>query len=101
MLRCNMSDTENKTKRWHFSRQLDISVLIQLVFLATLIVGTWVNLQNQLSLMQHDITRLLETQKQFQQRIEELSRTSITYEYRLRAIERRLPDADIGKDGAM
>jgi uncharacterized membrane protein (DUF106 family) len=96
-----MSETENKTKRWHFNRQINISVLIQLVFLATLIVGTWVNLQNQLSLMQHDITRLLETQKQFQQRIEELSRTSITYEYRLRAIERRLPDADIGKDGAM
>lgn len=55
------------------------------------------NRQINLSLMQHDITRLLETQKQFQQRIEELNRVSITYEYRLRAIEKHLPDADIGK----
>lgn len=75
--------------------------MIQLVFLAALIVGTWVNLQKQLSLLQHDITSLIETQRQFQQRIEELSRTSITYEYRLRAIEKKIPDADIGKDGKM
>lgn len=92
-----MSENENKTKQWRFNRQINISILIQLVFLATLIVGTWVNLQNQLSLMQHDITRLLETQKQFQQRLEELSRSSLCYEYRLRAIEKKLPDADIGQ----
>ncbi|MDD5135406.1 MAG: hypothetical protein PHP01_08355 [Phycisphaerae bacterium] len=96
-----MSAAENKSKRWHFNKQLDVSVLVQLVFLATLIVGTWVNLQNQFSVMQHDITRLLETQRQFQHRIEELSRVSISYEYRLRVIEKKLPDADIGKDGAM
>jgi len=62
-----------------------------------LIVGTWVNLQNQLLLLRSDINRLLDAQKQFQQRIEDLSRTSICYEYRLRAIEKRLPDADIGR----
>jgi uncharacterized membrane protein (DUF106 family) len=78
-----------------------LSVLVQIIFLAALIVGTWVNLQKQLSLLQHDITSLIETQKEFQQRIEELSRTSVTYEYRLRAIEKKIPDADIGKDGKM
>ena len=83
-----MADT--KKKNWNFNKQIDLSVLIQLIFLAALIVGTWVNLQKQLSLLQHDITGLIETQKQFQQRIEELSRTSITYEYRLRAIEKEL-----------
>jgi hypothetical protein len=92
---------ENKNRQWYFSRQIDLSVLVQIVFLAALIVGTWVNLQKQLSLLQHDITMLLETQRQFQQRIEELSKTSICYEYRLRAIEKRLPDADIAKDGAI
>lgn len=94
-----MADT--KKKNWNFNKQIDLSVLIQLIFLAALIVGTWVNLQKQLSLLQHDITGLIETQKQFQQRIEELSRTSITYEYRLRAIEKKIPDADIGKEGKM
>ncbi len=84
-------------KRWNFNKQLNLSVLIELVFLAALIVGTWVNLQKQLSLLQHDITSLLDTQKQFQRQIEELTRTCITYEYRLRSIEKSLPQADINK----
>ena len=88
---------ESEKKNWYFNKQIDLSVLVQIVFLAVLIVGTWVNLQKQLSVLQHDITNLLETQRQFQQRIEELSRTSITYEYRLRAIEKKIPEADIGK----
>jgi hypothetical protein len=46
--------------------------------------------------LQHDITSLLETQKEFQKQIEQLSRTSITYEYRLRSIEKNMPQADIG-----
>jgi len=96
-----MTKAENKNKQWYFNRRIDFSVLIQLVFLAALIVGTWVNLQNQLSLLQHDVTRLIETQCQFQQRIEELSKASICYEYRLRAIEKKLPEADIGKNGKM
>lgn len=91
-----MADAEKKN--WYFNKQIDLSVLVQIVFLAVLIVGSWVNIQKQLSLLQHDITGLIETQKQFQQRIEELSQTSISYEYRLRSIEKSLPDADIGKD---
>lgn len=82
-------------KNWRFVKQIDVSVVVQLVFLASLIVGTWVNLQNQLLLLRSDINRLLESQKQFQQQIEGLSKSSIAYEYRLRAIEKRLPDADI------
>jgi hypothetical protein len=94
----NFEHRSLKNKQWYFNKQVDLSTLVQLIFLAALIVGTWVNLQKQLSLLQHDITSLIETQKQFQQRIEELSRTSITYEYRLRAIEKKIPDADIGKE---
>ena len=96
-----MAKTKNKNGRWYFSRQVDLSVLVQIAFLAVLIVGTWVNLQKQLSLLQHDITSLLETQKQFQQRLEELSRTSITYEYRLRWLEKKMPEADTGKNGKL
>ncbi|MFA6185965.1 MAG: hypothetical protein WC770_01970 [Phycisphaerae bacterium] len=88
-------------KNWRFIKQIDISVLIQLVFLASLIVGTWVNLQNQLLLLRSDINRLLESQKQFQQQVEHLNTASVGYEYRLRAIEKRLPDADIGNGSGM
>ncbi len=96
-----MTKIKNKNGRWYFNRQIDLSVLVQIIFLAILIVGSWVNLQKQLSSLQHDVTNLLETQKQFQQRIEELNKASICYEYRLRALEKKMSEADIGKNGVI
>jgi len=80
---------------WQFNRQINLTVLIQLIFLASLILGSWVNLQRQLDLLQHDMARLIHAQKCFQKKCEELSAKSITYEYRLRAIEKCLPEASI------
>ena len=94
-----MSDTKNQNQRsWQFNRRINLSVLIQLVFLASLIVGSWVNLQSQLDLLQHDVTTLLQSQKNFEQKLELLQAKSISYEYRLRVIEKRLPEANIGDE---
>jgi len=79
---------ENNTRAWQLNRQINLSMLVQLIFLAALIVGSYVNLQRQLDLLQHDVTMLLESQKSFQQKLETLSAKSISYEYRLRAIEK-------------
>ena len=88
---CEMNDTEfEKSRSWQFNRQINVSVLVQLVFLASLIVGSWVNLQRQLELLQHDVTLLLQCQKNFDEKLELLSATSISYEYRIRALERAL-----------
>jgi hypothetical protein len=65
------------------------------VFLASLIVGSWVNLQRQLDLLQRDVTYLCQCQEDFQAKLESLSAKSTSYEYRLRAIEKRIPNADI------
>lgn len=46
-------------------RKIEIFVLIELVFLASLIVGSWLNLQRQLNLLQHDITTLIQSQKNY------------------------------------
>jgi len=81
-------------RNWRFNRQVNLSVLIQLVLLASLIVGSWVNLQRQLDLLQRDVTVLLECQKSFEQKLELLSAKSIAYEYRLRAIEKVLTKVD-------
>lgn len=67
---------------------MNLSVLVQVVTLASLIVGSWLNLQRQLDMLQRDITMLLESQKAFQQKLETLSAASISYEYRLRALEK-------------
>jgi len=88
-----MNETKNQNQRtWHFNRQINISVLVQLVFLASLIVGSWVNLQRQLDLLQRDVTMLLQCQKDYTQKLETLSARSISYEYRLRALERQIPE---------
>jgi hypothetical protein len=88
---------EKNSRSWQFNRQIYASVLVQLVLLAGLIIGTWVNLQRQLDLLQHDVTILLQSQRRFEQKIETLSAKSISYEYRLRALESRAAEADIAK----
>lgn len=90
-----MSDAGEESKSWQFNRQVNLSVLVQLVLLASLIVGSWVNLQRQLDLLQHDVTMLIQSNDQFQQKLESLSAKAIAYEYRLRTIEKHIPKANV------
>ncbi len=85
---------EKNSKSWQFNRQINVSTLIQLVLLAALIVGSWVNLQRQLDLLQHDVSILLQSQKSVERNLESLSAKSISYEYRIRAIEKTLAKSD-------
>jgi hypothetical protein len=85
---------EVNSKSWQFNRQINVSVLVQLVLLASLIVGSWVNLQRQLDLLQHDVSMLLQCQKNFEQKLESLWSKSISYEYRLRAMEKEISKAN-------
>jgi len=85
---------ETNSKSWQFNRQLNISTLVQLVLLACLIIGSYINLQRQLDLLQRDVTMLLQCQKDFSRKLEGLSAKSISYEYRLRALERNVSEND-------
>jgi hypothetical protein len=89
--------SEGNSKSWQFNRKVNLSVLIQLVFLASLIVGSWVNLQRQLDLLQHDVTALLQNQKNFEQKLESLQVKSISYEYRIQAVEKALTKSDVAE----
>lgn len=89
---------EENSRNWRFNRQVNLSVLVQLVLLASLIVGSWVNLQGQLDLLQRDVTYLCRCQKDLQRKLESLSAKSISYEYRLRALEKRIANADIADE---
>ncbi|HIJ67860.1 MAG TPA: hypothetical protein HPP87_09625 [Planctomycetes bacterium] len=79
---------EDNTKVWQVNRQVSVSVFIQLIFLASLIVGSWVNLQRQLDLLQHDVRLILETQRAFGEKFETLQEKAIAHEYRLRTVEK-------------
>ncbi len=52
-----------RTQRWRLERRVSVSVLVQLLTLAGLIVGSWVNLQRQLDLVSHDVKQLLAHRK--------------------------------------
>lgn len=80
--------TRSHSKTWRLNRQINLSVIVQLVLLASLIVGSWVNLQSQLDVLQHDVTSLLQSQEAFQQKLDSLRTQSISHEYRLQAIEK-------------
>jgi hypothetical protein len=79
-------------KSWRFDRRINLSVIVQLAFLACLIVGSYVNLQRQLDLLQRDVTMLLQCQKDFQQKLELLSAQNISYEYRFQVLEKGLSE---------
>jgi hypothetical protein len=72
---------------WQFNKQVNLSVLVQLVLLASLIVGSWVNLQRQLDGLCRDVSSLVEDTRQFQLKLEGLTEKQIAHEYRLRTVE--------------
>ena len=86
--------SETNSKSWQINRQIGLSTIVQLGFLAALIIGSWINLQRQLDLLQRDVTMLLECQKRFEQKVETLSSTNISYDYRIRALEAYLSKAN-------
>jgi hypothetical protein len=81
---------KENSRNWRFDRRITLSGLVQLVFLASLIVGSWVNLQRQLDLLQRDVTYLCQCQENVEQKLESLWSKSISHEYRLRALEKAL-----------
>jgi hypothetical protein len=74
--------------KWQLNRTVNLSVLVQLAFLATLIVGSWVNLQRQLDSLQRDVTSLLESQRRSAEKVEALQEKVISHEFRLKQLEK-------------
>jgi hypothetical protein len=81
--------TPTNSKSWRLNRQINLSVIVQLLLLASLIVGSWANLQRQLDLLQRDVSMLLKSQNSIEQKLESLWTKNISHEYRLRAVEKR------------
>jgi hypothetical protein len=78
---------EYETQSWQLNRKISLSFLVQLVLLASLIIGSWVNLQRQLDLLQRDVEYLCDCQNQISSKLDSMSERTIGHEYRLRAVE--------------
>ena len=80
--------TPAPSKSWRLNRQINLSVIVQLMLLASLILGSWLNLQRQLDLLQRDVTMLLESHDSFQEKLESVWTQSLSHEYRLQTVEK-------------
>jgi hypothetical protein len=80
--------TPTYSKSWRLNRQINLSMIVQLVLLASLIVSSWVNLQRQLDQLQRDVSMLLQSQETLQQKLDSLWTQSLSHEYRLQAVEK-------------
>ncbi len=77
-----------QNEKWTLNRTVNLSVLVQLAFLGSLILGSWVNLQRQLDLLQRDVTSLLESHKRSADKVEALQEKVISHEFRLKQLEK-------------
>ena len=77
-----MKNSETKTG-WIFKKEISFSTVIQLTTLTVLILGSWINLQKQIYIVQHDLSRLLEQNKNYTLKVEQLKEKSIALEYQL------------------
>lgn len=85
---------QTSSRSWRLNRQINVSVIVQLIFLASLIVGSWLNLQRQLDLLQRDVGILLQSQNKLEEKLESLWTQSISHEYRLQAMEKHKAISD-------
>jgi uncharacterized membrane protein YqgA involved in biofilm formation len=78
-----------RDRQWRLERRVSVSVLVQLVTLAGLIVGSWVNLQRQLDIVSHDVKQLLAAQEKFCDKLDTVQEKTIAHEYRIQTIEQK------------
>lgn len=85
---------ESNGNNWRVNKKVDLSVIVQLVLLASLILGSWINLQRQLDLLHRDVTTLVHSNEKFCEKVERLSEKMIGHEYRIKTVETSLSKAD-------
>ena len=75
---------------WQFKKEVNLSMMIQLCLMASLVVGSWLNLERRIDALQYDVETLLKGQERFAGKVDELGTVSVRHEYRLEVIERTL-----------
>ncbi len=73
---------------WKLDKKISLSVLAQLLTLAGLILGSWLNLQRQLDSLGRDVKLLLQTQDKFCDKMERLHERTTAHEYRIQSLEK-------------
>lgn len=72
---------------WRFRREITFGTVLHLLVLLAMVVTTWTNLQKELALIRHDLTRLIITNQGLQQHIASVTDLCREHECRLQLLE--------------
>jgi hypothetical protein len=75
---------------WQFKKEVNLSMVVQLCLIASLVVGSWLNLEHRIDSLQRDVETLLKGQERFAGKVEQLGTEGVRHQYRLEVIERTL-----------
>ena len=74
---------------WRFRREVTLGTVLHLAVLLIMAATAWSNLQKELAIIQHDLTRLVASNVHLQEHIDHLSATIQSHECRLGVLEQR------------
>ena len=81
--------TNSTDTHWRFRREVTLGTVLHLTVLLLMAITAWSNLQKELAIIQHDLTRLVTSNANLQQHIEQQSATIQLHECRLQALEQK------------
>lgn len=85
-----MKKIHTQKNGWVFKREINLNMMIQIIMLAGLIISSWVNIQKQLCLMQHDVNLILEKQNAHQVKLDDFNERTLAMEFRITNIEKQI-----------
>ena len=72
---------------WRFRREVTLGTVLHLSALLIMLIAGWSNLQKDLALIRHDLTRLIDSSDKLGQRMETVAQQCRDHEYRLKMLE--------------
>ena len=85
-----MKKIQTQKNGWVFKREVNLNMLIQIIMLAGLIISSWVNIQKQLFILQHDVNLILEKQNDYQAKLDCFNERTLAMEYRIKGVEKQV-----------
>lgn len=74
---------------WKLRREITLGTVVQMVLLLGMIGTGWSNLRSALAIIQHDLDRLLQTERKLEAQMDSLSGNVFNHEYRLGQLEKQ------------
>ena len=86
MTKCNKNN-KPISSTWKLRCEITLGTVLQMILLLGMIGTGWSNLRSALAIIQHDLDRLLQTERKLEAQVDSLSENVFNHEYRLGHLE--------------